>query len=157
KTASSLLYDALGDPSASVVLEALKDTSYFNDSIPVQRIISLLTSSNAAVRENAAYALDGCQNPAAVQPLLLATRDETPRVRAQAAVTLGRIGDAKAYGRLVELLHDSEANVRESAVNGLRWMGRRDAIEAIAPLADNDPSDDVRQMARRTMRELKSK
>ena len=147
KTASLLLYEALGDPSDKVLLETLKEVSCFNENIPVQRIISLMTNENPEIRERAAYALDCCQNPAAVEPLLFATRDETPRVRAQAAVSLGRIGDAKAYGRLLELLKDSDANVRESAVNGLRWMGRRDAIEAVAALAENDPSDNVRQMA----------
>jgi len=157
KTASLLLYEALGDPSDKVLLETLKEVSCFNENIPVQRIISLMTNENPEIRERAAYALDCCQNPAAVEPLLFATRDETPRVRAQAAVSLGRIGDAKAYGRLLELLKDSDANVRESAVNGLRWMGRRDAIEAVAALAENDPSDNVRQMARRTVRELKQK
>ncbi len=157
KVASSLLYEALDDPSDKVLLEALKDVSYFNDKIPVQRIVLLLTNQSAEVRERAAYALDCCRNPSAVEPLLVATRDESARVRAQAAASLGRIGNAKGYSRLLELLKDSDANVRESAVNGLRWLGQRDAIEPIGALATNDPSENVRQMAKRTVRELKQK
>jgi HEAT repeat protein len=157
KTAVSLLHEALGDRSDKVLLEALKGVSYFNDSIPVQRIITLLTSHNPEVRAQAAYALESCRNPAAVEPLLLATRDAESSVRAQAAVSLGRIGDVKSYGRLLELLKDESADVRESAVNGLRWMGQRDAIKAITALADEDPNENVRQMAKRTVRELGEK
>ena len=156
-TAVSLLQEALGDRSDKVLLEALKDVSYFNDSIPAQRIISHLTSHNPEVRAQAAYALESCRNPAAVEPLLLATQDEKSSVRAQAAVSLGRIGNVMAYGRLLELLKDESADVRESAVNGLRWMGQRDAIEAIMALADDDPNENVRQMAKRTARELREK
>jgi hypothetical protein len=36
-------------------------------------------------------------------------------------------------------------------------LGRRDAIEAVAALEENDPSENVRQMAGRTVRELKQK
>lgn len=156
-TASSMVDQALADPSDNVLLAALSEANWFNDSISIQPIILLLKNQNPKVREAAANALDGCQNPAAVDPLLLATRDNTAHVRAQAAVTLGRIGDAKAYGRLLELLKDPDAEVRESAVNGLRWLGRREAIEAISALAEKDPSDSVKQMARRTVRELKQK
>ncbi len=157
RTAASLLYEALGDTSEKVLMEALKDVSYFNDSIPVERLLSLLRNENPEVREKAAYALDCCRNPAAVDPLLDATHDDSARVRAQAAVSLGRIGDIKAYERLIELLRDDDADVRQSAVNGLRWLGQRSAIEPISKLADNDPNERVRDMARRTVRELRNK
>ena len=105
----------------------------------------------------AAYALECCRNPAVIDPLLEATKDSVASVRAQAAVSLGRIGDAKSYSRLLTMLTDEAAEVRESAINGLRWLGNAEAIPAITKLRDADPSTDVRQMAKRTVAELQSK
>jgi HEAT repeat protein len=76
----------------------------------------------------AAYALECCRNPAVVAPLPEATKDAIASVRAQAAVSLGRIGTPKAYDRLIELLGDDNAEVRHDAINGLRWLGDVRAI-----------------------------
>lgn len=157
KTAASLMCEALGDTSEKVLMEALKDVSYFTHSIPFKRFLALLTHENPEVREKAAYALDCCRDPAVIDALLTATRDTNARVRAQVAVSLGRIGDTKAYERLIELLRDVDAEVRQSAVNGLRRLGQKGAIDAISKLANDDPDKDVRDMAKKTVRELRNK
>ena len=105
----------------------------------------------------AAYALDCCRDPAAIEPLLAATKDADARVRAQAAVTLGRIATPKAYDRLLELLHDDNAEVRCEAINGLRWLNDVRAIPHLQKLLKEEKDRDTRNMAERTIRELKSK
>lgn len=157
RVAVSLLYEALSDTSDKVLMEALKDLSYFSGSIPIQRLLSLLSHKNPEVREKVAYALDCCGNPAVVAALLVATRDENVRVRAQVAVSLGRIGDLSVYERLLELLGDESADVRTSAVIGLRCLGQGAAINAIKKLTIDDPDEGVREVAIRTVRELRNK
>ena len=157
KQAVELLCVALDDTSERVLVEALKDANWFNGSIPVKRLTRLLDHKNPEVREYAAFALDCCRSPQVIEPLLAATRDPKPKVRAQAAVSLGRIGDGKAYPRLLAMLADEAAEVRESAINGLRWLGNAEAVPAIKKLQHDDPNEDVRQMARRTVKELLSK
>jgi hypothetical protein len=46
-----------------------------------------------------------------------ATRDEQPKVQAQSFVSLGRIGDAHVYGRLLELLRDTAAVARKATIS----------------------------------------
>jgi len=154
RQAAKLIYKALGDTSQPVLLEALRDASYFNDSVPIDRIIRLLGHESPEVRLGATRALDCCRDPAAIGPLLAATHDADPQVRASAAVSLGRIGEPKAYPRLMALLEDDSPQVRQSAINGLRWLGNKDAVPAILRLRDQDPDEHVRAMARRTVREL---
>lgn len=53
--------------------------------------------------------------PPAVEPLVVALRTGTQRMRRMAAEALGRIGDARAIGALEDLLNDSDRDVRLSA------------------------------------------
>ena len=53
--------------------------------------------------------------PAAVEPVVIALRTGTQRVRRVAAETLGKIGDARALGALEDLLDDSDTDIRHSA------------------------------------------
>jgi HEAT repeat protein len=104
---------------------------HFSDQIPTAKLTARRKDSDGGVRKMAAVALDCCKDPAAVQPPLDSTRDQAAEVQGQAAVGLGRIGTAKAYARLVELVADEDAEVRESALNGLRWLRDRRAIPEI--------------------------
>ena len=92
--ASRIVATKFEDQSEKVVLEALRAANWLNRHISAKRITPLLKHPNARIREMACYALDGCQDPDAVGPLLDATEDQDPHVRGHAAVTLGRIGAA---------------------------------------------------------------
>ena len=57
----------------------------------------------------------------------------------------------------MEMLNDSSADVRESAINGLRWLGKPEALQFIAKMQETDPDKEVRERAKRTVRELRGK
>ena len=120
-----------------------------------------LGSQKRVGAQAAADALRGYDDPQIMESLLVATHDVSPKVRAQAAVSLGfgrirasGIQSSKAYSRLLAMLTDETPEVRESAINGLRWLGNAEAIPAIKKLQADDPDEKVRQMARRTVEEL---
>lgn len=80
-------------------------------------------------RDQIAYEI-ACQNwsapilstPAAVDPLLVMLQDERPEnmnARINAAMALGKIGEAKAFEPLVRMCRHIEANVRATAVSAL--------------------------------------
>ena len=141
------------DPSKKVVL-ALLHENWLNRQVPSADVAKLLSSDDAELRAAAAYALDCCGDPDVVPPLLQATHDKVPAVRARAAVTLGRIQTPQAYNRLVELLADDAPQVRTEAINGLRWLRDRRAIAPIKKLLEQEKDSNVRDMAERTIREL---
>ena len=149
-----LVNSMLDDPDRSVLKEALREAGRYNQIIPPEQICKHLRHEDKDIRHMAAYALDSCRNPTVIGPLLESTMDREATVRGQAAVSLGRIGNPKAYPRLIELLEDDHSEVRESAINGLRWFGNAKALPKIKALAESDPDEDVRKMARRTIREL---
>jgi len=152
--AARLVASKLDDESEKVVLEALRAANWLNRHIEAKRITPHLKHPNPQIREMACYALDGCPDPDAVAPLLAATRDEEPRVRGKAAVTLGRIGTRDGLDRLIEMLHDPVADVRTEGLNGLRWLDNPKAIPAIRRLLETEKDDGVRRMAEQTLRQL---
>jgi HEAT repeat protein len=150
-----VLAELIEDKDPKIRQQALGEVWHFAGEIPTAKLTARLKDSEAGVREMAAHALDGCKDPQVIAPLLESTRDPAAEVRAAAAVTLGTIGTSKAYMRLTELLADKEETVRESALNGLRWLRDRRAILIIEKLLENEKSQQVRDMAERTIRELK--
>lgn len=157
KETADYLVPLLRDPSKQVVLAALLEANWVSQEIPPGELTRLLNDPDPEIRRMAAYALQCCRNPAVVDPLLGATKDAVASVRAQAAVALGRIGTPKAHDRLIELLGDDNAEVRYSAINGLRWLKDMRAIPHLQTLLKEEKDRDARNMAERTIRELKSK
>ena len=75
-------------------------------------------------RARAANALGVLGDPRAIEHLLLATQDEYPYVRAEAAFGLGRLKALHAEKRLRELAKDDwDAGVRGRAKEALDWLG----------------------------------
>jgi HEAT repeat protein len=151
---SRLVSAMLDDKDEKVLQAALREAGRYNDLIPPKQMCKHLAHEAKEVRLMAAYALECCRNPKVIEPLLGATKDQEATVRARAAVSLGRNGAPAAYARLVELLGDPAAEVRESAINGLRWLGDPRAIPAIKKLEKSEPDRNVKIMAERTVREL---
>jgi HEAT repeat protein len=69
-------------------------------------------------------------NPAAIKPLFRLLSDDNWFVRAEAAAAIGKLGDVRAVGWLVQLLADPDGNVRYSAARALYEL----ATEAARPL-----------------------
>jgi HEAT repeat protein len=81
--------------------------------------------------------------------LLELLRDELPEVRRTAAESLGKIGDPRAVGSILPLMHDPAAMVREASVLA---MGRlkptaTDGVVVLLTQALEDPVESVRQAA----------
>lgn len=69
--------------------------------------------------------------PLALEPLLVAVRQEDVVVRRKAATALGAIGDRSAVEVLLTALHDEDLEVRRCAVEALGQLGDE---RAVAPL-----------------------
>ncbi len=61
------------------------------------------------------------------------SRDENERVRTAAAVSLGRVENFRASGRLEELAKDKDPDVRAAAVEALRTVRSRELGTAVEP------------------------
>ncbi|MFO0984583.1 MAG: HEAT repeat domain-containing protein [Planctomycetota bacterium] len=81
---------------------------------------------------------------------LAATTDADPRVRAQAAIALGRLGRASEAAALLPLTADRDVMVRHAALRSLRALHA--ALPCLAALDFAPPA--VAQGALRTLREL---
>ena len=63
--------------------------------------------------------------------LLQAKREEYKEVRKQAAIALGKIGDARAVEPLIQALKNEEPDVRAGAVKALGELGDKRAVEPL--------------------------
>jgi hypothetical protein len=78
-------------------------------------------------------------------PTLIAALGDAP-TRAQAAAALGRLHDNSATEPLIELLRDSEPDVRTAAARALGAIKDPSAVEALVAVA-RDPEYEVREAA----------
>ena len=84
----------------------------------------------------------GRKQPAALTSLTALLSDADAEIRAQAAKVLGEAREAKAYGKLIELLKDRNLRVRFFAAQGLAKFGKPDAVApTIAMLRENADKD----------------
>lgn len=103
-----------------------------------------------------------CALPAAAGATATAGRlvvmlEESPsyRVRAQAALSLGRIAEAETVPALVGALDDRHAAVRAAAAQALGRIGSPAAIDGLARLAgDGDEDPAVRAQARLALAQI---
>ena len=82
------------------------------------------------------------RGPEAVRHLLVVLADENPRVRAEAALMLGRIKDRTAGVPIVKLLTDPEPIVRAAAAEALQHVADDAALAALVRLLEEpEPRD----------------
>jgi len=107
-------------------------------------LIPLLRHQDKSVRRTAAEGLHG--HPPALEPLMVALKDEDGGVRWNAAEALGTIGDLRAVESLVVALRDPDHLVRSHAAEALGTIGDLSAIESLV-VALRDPDHLVRLRA----------
>jgi hypothetical protein len=83
-------------------------------------------------------------------PLLNAAHRGKPFARAYALTALGAIGDIRAQSLPIAALSNGSLAVRLAATNCLRFWRQLSSTEHLIPLL-NDPDNDVRQSAARTL------
>src|SRR2546422_10049211 len=82
------------------------------------------------------------RGPEAVRHLLVVLADENPRVRAEAALMLGRIKDRTAGVPIVKLLTDPEPIVRTAAAEALQHVAADAGLAALGrPLEGPEAAD----------------
>ena len=101
-------------------------------------IFSLATTESTRAR--AAEALGRSGNPLAIEQLVQALADASPRVRRSAARALGESGSASATEPLMRELLDGASDIRSEAAEALGRLGQPSSIDPLVDaLDDADP------------------
>jgi MFS family permease len=91
-------------------------------------------------RARAAFALGRSGNPLAIEQLIQALGDASPKVRSSAARALGETGAETATEPLIRELLDGESDIRSEAAEALGRLGHPRSIDPlIEALEDQDP------------------
>ncbi|HTX67505.1 MAG TPA: HEAT repeat domain-containing protein [Opitutaceae bacterium] len=141
------LLAAVTSKAPETAAAALAALGALHDPRALPAIIGALAAKDDSVGAQAVDAIARFGAPA-VEPLLASLHDPKARVRARAAEALGRIGDARAVGPLVDLLKQAPSADPPAA----------DENAPAAPKADTDESadaiPDVRQAAAEALGKL---
>jgi len=160
------LIAALKDNNNGVRLYAMQALGLIGDTLAVEPLIILLTDKDWYVRWKSAETLDSLNwkpqtdlqkatylvakkewrecikmGVVAVEPLIVALKDNDDLVRSYAAEALGNIGDARAVEPLINSLKDNDSDVRESAAEALgniEWKPPTDYQKAVYLVAMRD-------------------
>ncbi len=105
-----------------------------------------LKSKDASVRRRMLDEMVATGDPAVVEPLAEALKDEAPEVRVAAVRGLGALMDERGLSPLLSALKDRVVEVRATAVASLRQLGDARAIDALVNALE-DPDHNVRWRA----------
>lgn len=134
----------LQDTDAYVRESAVKIAGYFAFNECVNLLLERCQDPAEDVRKAAIELIPYLENAPVLPTLINALERETPKVRAAAARALGQMDCTLAYTHLLKALRDKDPWVRYYAARTIGWNGYSEAIEALAELADRDPSTLVR-------------
>jgi putative membrane-bound dehydrogenase-like protein len=123
--------------------------------LPVARVLFLLTDADAEIRTQAAKIFgDAAQAKAEARKLIPLLADESPRVRLQAAIALGKLQEPAATDALFAMAEKEGADplMRHAVVTGLTGCA---TVEQLAAKASN-PSLTVRLVSVVALRRLQA-
>jgi len=105
---------------------------------------------DAEARESALQQLGHRKLNIAADAVIQALQDPSPRVRRQAAATLGQLSDPRAADALAELLTDHPDLAEEESVQALGSIGREASIPVLVTLLSS-PRSNLRRAAARAI------
>lgn len=167
RRATPLLVDALGDRPPENRIYAALALGRLRDPAAVPHLLNAFQDDERDVRKAAAFALGEIGDRRAIEPLVAALDDPIADVRFNAAIALARFGDGRAVGVLREMLDRSRlervAGMRPdqkeatmlAAIPALVRVAPEEARTILPPLAENDPSLQVRSAAREALAEMR--
>ena len=120
---------------------------------PVDKLVGLLLDDEVEIRIQSAKVLGEHRHAPAFDSLLNGLKNPSARLRAAAAMALGKLGRKEAVGPLFDLLRenaDKDAWLRHAGVIALVWIGDADAIKAKI----SDESSSVRVASLLALRRL---
>jgi len=149
----SQLINTLSDPDATVRHQAVSALIQANELICgyptfVELVNVLSDSADPMARECAAKVLGALKSPEAAEPLANAATDTDSRVRLSSIKALAAVGPSDAVTTFLHVLDDTNWEVREAALDGIRKLGNiREAIPAIVSLLSSKNDVAVNNMA----------
>jgi len=164
RRATPLLLEAFGDSHPETRIYAALALGRLRDPAAVPTLVKAAASDERDVRKSAIYALGEIGDPSAVPTLAQAVNDQTPDVRYNAALALARFGDTRAIGVVREMLDRSRLDKVEgmrpdqkeatmlAAIPALLKIAPEEAGTILGPLAQSDPSLQVRSAAKEALK-----
>ncbi|NLT72014.1 MAG: c-type cytochrome [Verrucomicrobiaceae bacterium] len=102
-----------------------------NDPALLEALVPLITDPDAEVRAQAAKVLADSRTEVAGEALLTSLADASARVKAFAAIGVGKCGNLSAFPRLIEILAENDNQdvfLRHACVQGLWYLNDREKI-----------------------------
>jgi HEAT repeat protein len=165
KRATPLLVDALSDSSPETRIYAALSLGRLRDRAAVPHLLRIFSSDERDVRKAAAYSLGEIGDPSAQPALAAALNDPVADVRYNAAIALARLSDPRAIGVIREMLDrsrlDQVTGMRPeqkdetmlAAIPALMKIAPEEGPKILGPLAQKDPSLQVRSAAKEALSE----
>ena len=163
RRATPLLIDGLGDPAPETRIYAALALGRLHDPAAVPPLLKVFQSDERDVRKAAAYALGEIGDARALPVLGTALNDPIPDVRYNSAIALARLGDTRSIGVLREMLDRSRLDQVQgmrpdqkdetilAAIPAVKRIAPSEAQRLLAPLAEKDPSLQVRSAAKEAL------
>lgn len=163
RRATPLLIEALSEKDVETRIYAVLALGRLRDPASVPHVLNAFANDERDVRKAAAYALGEIGDPRAVPALAAALNDPTADIRFNAAVAMARFGDTRAIGVVREMLDRSRLDRVEqmrpdqkeatmlAAIPALLRIAPEEANAILTPLAQSDPSLQVRSAAKEAL------
>ena len=164
RRATPVLLEALADKDVETRIYAVLALGRLRDPASVPPVLKVFEGDERDVRKAAAYALGEIGDPRAVPALAAALSDPAADVRYNAAVALARLGDSRSIGVIREMLDRSRLGRVEgmrddqkeatmlAAIPALLKIAPGEAKAILTPIAESDPSLQVRSAAKEALK-----
>jgi HEAT repeat protein len=124
--------------SNEVRRRALESLSCVADSTVSDLIATAYDDDDDLMRQSAVFAMGRSADRRWSRLVLAELRSRSPAMRYEAAVSAGELGLSAAVQPLVQLMDDSDSNVREAAALALGKIGGREAKRALEEVLEGD-------------------